>query len=122
MLTTKSIGDTAEKIAERYLQKQGLKTIERNFRCRSGEIDLIMQDKDTLVFVEVRYRSNANFGGPLSSIDKKKCTRLVATVQTYLQKYPRLQNTHQRLDVIGISGKDKKDYSIEWLKNAIEEY
>lgn len=113
-------GTKAEGIAEQYLRQQGLSTVARNFRCRLGELDLIMQDGDALIFVEVRLRRNKHFGGPMASINSTKQRKLIAAAQTYLQKHPQLQNRDQRFDVVGITGELNNNYSIEWLQNAIE--
>ncbi len=77
-------GAQAELAASRYLQKHGLQLIAQNYRCRFGEIDLIMQDGETLVFAEVRLRNNKNFGGAASSIDTRKQRKLICTAQHYL--------------------------------------
>ncbi len=77
-------GAAAENLAERFLCAQGLELVERNFRCRGGEIDLILTDGDTMVFVEVRLRSSERFGGAAASIDAKKVARLRLAAQYYL--------------------------------------
>ena len=122
MSNTIVIGEHAEKLAEGFLHKKGLTTLTRNFRCRFGEIDLVMQDGETIVFVEVRFRSNNKFGGPLASITDAKRKRLLTTTQFYLQKNSRLLNRNQRFDVIGIVGQADRATKIEWIKNAIEAY
>ena len=108
-------GSEAETLARRYLEQHGLHTVEQNVHSRFGEIDLIMREETTLLFVEVRYRSSQQFGGAVASIDRKKQQRLIATAQHYLQRNP-----HQgpcRFDVIAISD---APITIEWLKNAFE--
>ena len=123
MTNSKAIGNKAERIAEKYLHEQGLKTLARNFTCRLGELDLIMKDGNDLVFVEVRYRYSASHGGPFESIDIRKCRKLRAAAETYLQKHPKLRNTSQRFDVIGIVGNiEENNHSLNWLQNAITEY
>ena len=77
--TSHNIGQHAENACCKYLQKQGLKLLSRNYRGKRGEIDIIMQDKDSLVFVEVRYRKNNLFGGALASITPKKQKQHSAT-------------------------------------------
>lgn len=120
MGTSNSIGSQAERIAESHLLQNGLKTLARNFSCRLGELDLIMQDGDDIVFVEVRYRSSDRFGGPIASVDFKKQKKLWAAAETYLQKNPKLRKCNQRFDVIGVAGNmDNSKHSIEWLQNAI---
>jgi len=105
-------GDWAENLALDYLTQAGLKLVERNYRCKQGEIDLVMQDGKDLVFVEVRYRNTQKFGGALSSVDWRKQKKIISTASQYLQT---LRNTPPcRFDVIAIQDMQK----IEWLKNA----
>ena len=105
-------GEAAEEVAQQYLKSQGLILLERNYHSRFGEIDLIMQDANTLVFVEVRYRKNTHYGGAASSISYQKQQRIRKTAMTYLQKngcnYP------ARFDVIAIEG----DMKVSWIKQA----
>ena len=77
-------GDHAERIAAAYLQDQGLALIESRYRCRWGEIDLILRDRDTLVFAEVRLRRSKTFGGAAYSVDRRKQERIIATASHYL--------------------------------------
>lgn len=102
-----------EQTALRYLKRQGLAFIEANFTCKGGEIDLIMRDGDTLVFVEVRQRADSKHGGAAASITPAKIRRLVRAAQVYLLRFPRLPPC--RFDVIAIDGDN-----LEWLRNAIE--
>jgi putative endonuclease len=97
-----------------YLQRQGLKLIDRNYHCRMGEIDLIMDHDNTLVFVEVRYRKNNLFGGALESVTYKKQQKLQKTALHFLQHY---QDRNARFDVIAITGEHKQQ-SFEWIQNA----
>lgn len=106
-------GDAAESSALEYLQKQGLTLVERNFRCKGGEIDLIMQDRDVLVFVEVRKRADLRYGGAAASITARKQARLSIAAQTFLQRYRAPPPC--RFDVIAIDAD-----ALNWLKNAIE--
>src|SRR6476469_11261918 len=102
-------GDAGEDAALRYLQAQGLLPVERNFRCKGGEIDLIMRDGDTLVFVEVRYRADRRHGGAAASITAAKQARLWVAAQLFLRRYritPRC-----RMDVVAIDGEE-----MTWLK------
>lgn len=108
-------GKQAEDTACEYLIKQGLTLIEKNFHCRYGEVDLIMNDKKTLVFVEVRYRKNNDYGGAKESVTHKKQQKLHTTASLYMQK-----NNHDRqarFDVIAITGSSKK-HNLEWIQNA----
>ena len=106
-------GVQAEQQAARYLQGQGLKPVVQNYRGRFGEIDLIMQDGATLVFVEVRLRRNADFGGAAASIDTRKQQRIVRTAQQYLAGLAHIPPC--RFDAVLID-----DHGMQWLKNAFE--
>jgi putative endonuclease len=105
-------GQQGEDAALVHLTRQGLKLVERNFRCAGGELDLIMRDGDCLVFVEVRRRRSKAFGGAAASITPTKQRRLVHAAQTFLLRYPRLPPC--RFDVIAIDAGE-----IEWLKNVM---
>lgn len=107
------IGQSGEDDALAYLQRQGLKLIERNFLCKGGEIDLVMQDKNVLVFVEVRKRSAGDYGGAAASITPAKQRRLIIAAQQYLQRYK--MPPACRFDVIAIDAA-----GTAWLKNAID--
>lgn len=106
-------GDAAEDDALDYLRKQGLMLVERNFRCRGGEIDLILQDGNVLVFVEVRKRADRRYGGAAASVTGRKQGRLVIAAQTFLQRYRTPPAC--RFDVVAMDGD-----TLNWLKNAIE--
>lgn len=108
-------GLQAEQQAAEYLLKQGLKLIAQNYRSRFGEIDLIMQDVEVLVFIEVRLRRNADFGGAASSIDMRKQQRIIHTAQQYLGNLQRIPPC--RFDAVLIDTEGRK---LEWLKNAFE--
>ena len=107
------LGAQAEAAAAQYLQQQGLRIVARNWRCRQGELDLIAREGDTLVFVEVRQRASAGFGGAAASISARKCSKLLAAAQTYLQTLPSIPPC--RFDAICIDGP-----RMEWLKNCID--
>jgi len=105
------IGRKHEDIALRYLEEKGLTLRSRNYHWRQGEIDLIMQDGKVIVFVEVRFRRSARFGGAGASIDIRKQHRLLMTAERYLQS---LKAEHAaRMDVITVDGDN-----INWIKNA----
>lgn len=106
-------GFSAEGAACRHLERQGLSLRERNFLARRGEIDLIMQDGDTLVFVEVRYRASDSHGSALESIGPSKQRRLIHAARYYLQR-SRL-DCPCRFDVVAITGE-----TIEWISNAFD--
>lgn len=96
-----------------YLKRHRLKLVERNFSCKGGEIDLVMRDGATLVFVEVRQRTGSGQGGAAASITPAKIRRLVHAAQTFLLRLPITPPC--RFDVIAVDG-DR----IEWLRNVIE--
>ena len=110
------LGQSAESRAEAFLKSQGLKPVARNWRCRFGEIDLVMRDKDTLVFVEVRMRSRDDFGGAAASVTPAKQRRLIAAARLYLSSLPTLPPC--RFDVVALSGK-KADP--EWMRSAFDD-
>lgn len=107
-----TIGAAKEELAYRYLKAQGLHLIARNVHYSCGEIDLIMQDANCLVFVEVRYRRNIDFGTPAETINWHKQQRLRTTADQYLHHHP--TPLACRFDVIAITG----NHALEWLQNA----
>ncbi|ABE50550.1 YraN family protein [Methylobacillus flagellatus] len=109
----KQLGDDAEALAERYLIKQGLVVIARNYRCRFGEIDLVMKQGATIVFVEVRMRSHATFGGAAASIHAAKRQKLILTAEHFLQRHG---SAPCRFDAILLSKRDAD--GIEWIQDA----
>ncbi|HYA19368.1 MAG TPA: YraN family protein [Burkholderiales bacterium] len=110
-------GLAAERVAATFLQNQGLKLLETNYRCRFGEIDLVLRDGDTLVFAEVRLRTDANFGGAAASITAKKREKLLKAARHYLAS--RRGTAPCRFDAVLLSGMRRRD--IEWIKSAFEE-
>jgi len=107
-------GQAGEDRALEYLSGCGLTLVERNFRCKVGEIDLVMNDQGCLVFVEVRRRGRDDFGGAIASVTPGKQRRMVRAAQFYLQRYRRYPPC--RFDVVAIDG----DH-LNWLRNAIVE-
>lgn len=117
-VTTKHQGDFFEQAALDYLLEQKLNLIERNFRSKSGEIDLIMQEHEFLVFVEVKYRKSSAFGEPFEMVSPSKQQKICKTAQIYLQKHGLNEyNTFCRFDVVSIKG-PAASTEITWLKNA----
>jgi len=115
---TRQTGQFSESIAATYLLKNGLKEVTRNFNCKMGEIDLIMLDQQTLVFVEVKYRKNATFGGAMAAISPSKQIKLQKSANFYLQKQQlNAYNTPCRFDVVALEG-NLTQPEITWLKNA----
>lgn len=117
--TANQSGKHAEEIAATYLANQGITILDKNFRCRFGEIDLIGLDKQCLVFIEVRYRKNEKHMAVIETIDKHKCRKLVITSEYYLNKHPIYRKSACRYDFIGITGELEMP-GIEWIKNAFQ--
>jgi putative endonuclease len=118
MTTPVSKGVITELFAEQYLTQQGLVPVTKNFRCRLGEIDLIMRDGNTYVFIEVKFRKNSVFGGAISAISANKMNKIKHTATFYLHQAGLNEyNTACRIDVIALEGNINKP-SINWLKNA----
>ena len=117
MAYQQSRGQDAENCACTYLEQQGLHLLTRNYRSRQGEIDLIMQDRDSLVFVEVRYRHRQDFGSGAESVDLRKQSKLIACAQHYVQAHPRTADQPCRFDVISIDSQGDNG-QVQWIKNA----
>ncbi len=113
-------GRRAEQDACDYLERQGLRLVERNYACACGEIDLIMLDRNTLVFVEVRYRRSHRYGSGAESVDWRKQGKLSATAAHYLQGHPRAARRPCRFDVIALTGQDNGHVHIDWISNAFQ--
>ena len=114
-------GEAWEALAERHLCERGLSTLARNFHCRLGEIDLIMRDGETIVFVEVRYRRNNHFGSAIESVTHNKQLKICRTAGIFLSRRPALASLPCRFDVVGISGAPDNT-SLEWICAAFEGY
>ena len=115
-------GENAEQRARQYLQRRGLAFVEANYRCPPGEIDLVMSDGPTIVFVEVRYRRNQSYGGALESIDARKQRKLRSAAQHYLQRRHGKLEVPCRVDVVLVSGNiddANDDQNMEWIPNAL---
>ena len=110
-------GRECEKQARVYLESQGLTFLEQNYRSRYGEIDLIMQDQTTLVFVEVRYRDSNAFGSAAETVDIRKQNKLRTTAEYYLQQHQKYKMYPCRFDVVAASPDTSKN-NLNWLKNA----
>lgn len=111
-------GAQAEARAEAYLVAQGLVKHAKNYRCKLGEIDLIMQHKDTLVFVEVRLRTHQAFANAAESVTIHKQRKIIKTAQFYLQEHRLTDKANCRFDVIAFSDNDQP----EWIKDAFSVY
>ncbi len=112
-------GKQAEASACEYLQTRGLTLVERNYLCKRGEIDLIMQDKHTTIFVEVRYRRNDHFGSGAESVDWRKQAKLLATAEHYLQRHPEAAQNACRFDVVALTTENGQQI-IDWIIDAFQ--
>ena len=117
--TTTQRGRWAESLALEHLQENGLILLAQNYHARFGEIDLIMQDGDTTVFFEIRYRADNQYLHVLETIDAKKCSRIIKTSMHYLQKHRDAFNKTCRFDVMIIYGPSENP-GIRWIKNAFQ--
>ena len=112
-------GAEAERWALLWLRRRGLHPLATNYRCRGGEIDLVMRDRETLVFVEVRFRSSDAFGSGAETVGRTKQQRIVRAASRYLQRHPRWADRLCRFDVISMSG-DTGHPQVEWIRDAFE--
>ncbi|MDD0845470.1 YraN family protein [Pseudomonas sp. Gutcm_11s] len=117
MKSTQDSGRSAEALARDHLQQQGLRLLAQNWSCRGGELDLVMLDGDTVVFVEVRYRKHAAWGGALESVDGRKRQRLILAAELFLQRENRWGKQPCRFDVVAIGPGSS---GLNWLRNAFE--
>lgn len=117
------IGSSAESAAEKYLKQQGLAPVTRNFRSQRGEIDLIMEDRDVLVFVEVRYRKQHRFGSGAESVTYHKQQKLILAAHYFLTQHKKYRNRNCRFDVLSITTDPQPEghqLQFNWIKNAFE--
>ncbi|GAB4169462.1 MAG: YraN family protein [Wenzhouxiangellaceae bacterium] len=110
-------GDRAERQAEDWLRRRGLRLVERNWSCRFGELDLVMHDDDSVVFVEVRLRTADGFGGGVASVDHHKQQRLLRAAASWLAQHPDWQAWPCRFDVVAFDGESGEPV---WIRGAFE--
>lgn len=118
-MTSRARGLAAERQARHWLEQRGLRHIESNYHCAMGEIDLVMRDRDTLVFVEVRYRRNAAFGGAAVSVTAPKQRKLKRAVEHYLVARAVSARRPCRIDVLALQAADDAECTVEWIQNAV---
>jgi|SRR5690349_5734913 putative endonuclease len=116
VLDRRARGARYEDVALAHLERAGLALIARNYHCRYGEIDLVMRDRDIVVFVEVRYRSASRFGDGVDSVGAAKRAKLVRAAGAFLAAHPRLAGAACRFDVLAIDDAG----TIDWRQNAFE--
>lgn len=112
--TTRAVGRRAENKALRFLSARGLHLIERNFNTRHGELDLILLDRETIVFVEVRTRGRTAFSSAVQSVDGKKQRKLMLAASLWLARHPQYSQRTCRFDVLGIDASGQPD----WCRDA----
>ena len=117
--TTTSIGRRGEDAALRHLEAAGLVLLERNYRCRGGEIDLVMREGETLVLVEVRLRSSDEFGGAAASVDRGKQRRVAQAAKHLMLMRPQYRRMPARFDVVAIErGEAGGAQDLRWIRDA----
>ncbi len=112
-------GAAGEQLARAWLEGRGLQTITANFRCRTGELDLVMLDAECIVIVEVRYRASASHGGPLHSINLRKRQRILRATRRFVQLHPWCRNHPLRFDVLALTG-DLQAPDVCWQQRAFD--
>lgn len=119
-VTPRLSGEAVENAAREWLQQRGLRYVRRNYRCKMGEIDLVMMDREVLVFVEVRFRRHQHFGGGAASVDRKKQQKLLRTAQHYLATHRSHGQLPCRFDVLAATLRACSGEAMEWqwIKNA----
>lgn len=110
-------GVVAEEVAARYLERAGLVLLARNYRTPFGEIDLVMQQQRTIVFIEVRFRTNSNYGAAAETVDTRKQARLRATAEHYLQHDKQASKRPCRFDIVAVTPAHDGN-RVEWLRDA----
>src|SRR4026207_31268 len=112
------LGKEGERVAERYLQNKGYRLVERNYRCKTGELDLIVLDRRVVVFVEVKTRTGRGFGSPLEAVEFRKQRKIIQAAQFFLAEKG-LQQRDARFDVVGVSWAGREPI-VEHVENAFE--
>jgi putative endonuclease len=112
------LGQQGEKLAEQYLKRKGYKLVQRNYRCLSGEVDLIVLDRRVIVFVEVKTRTDDRFGTPFEAVEMRKQQKMIRAAQFFLHEKG-LHQREARFDVVGISWPAGEPV-VEHIENAFE--
>jgi putative endonuclease len=112
------LGKEGERLAEQYLKKKGYKIVERNYRCRGAELDLIVLDRRVIVFVEVKTRTGHGFGSPFEAVEFRKQQKMIQAAQYFLNE-KKLHQRDARFDVVGISWPGGEPL-VEHIENAFE--
>lgn len=112
------LGNQAERQSEQLLLQAGMRLLARNYRCKMGELDLVMRHANTVVFVEVRYRRSNRWGDAVESIDWRKQRRVIAAAQHYLLTHPHLADHPCRFDVVTAHGNPADPGAYNWIREA----
>jgi putative endonuclease len=112
-----AVGGRAERLAQRFLERKGLRLVTANYRCRLGELDLVMTDGEQLVIVEVRYRARAAPVDPALTVTAIKRLRLLRATAHFLHTHPRFRHCGVRMDVVAITG-PVEAAELRWLPSA----
>lgn len=104
LVNHRAVGTEYETLACEYLTQQGYQILERNFRCRQGEIDIVAKDSKYLVFIEVKYRRSGQEGDPAEAVDARKQARILRTARYYMTRYHISEDTPCRFDVVAVLG------------------
>lgn len=113
-----ALGRRAEQLAALHLKGHGAEILLRNFRRRSGELDLVARWRDMLLIVEVRLRSRRDFGGSAASVDAAKQRKIIRTTRQLLQCHPSLARWPLRFDVIAVESDGQGEWQLEWIAHA----
>lgn len=111
-------GHWAEVSTLKFLEHRGLRLLEKNYRSRYGEIDLVMTERDILVFVEVRFRASGDYGGGIESVNKRKQRKLRNCAEHFLSRYPSYQDSDCRFDVVSVALDQWNQPQVEWITDA----
>jgi len=114
----KRVGNNAESQALQFLLGRGLKLLDRNYSCRSGEIDLVMRHEQALVFIEVRFRRSPDFGTASASVTRRKQVKIISTARHFLLHNPKLAALPCRFDVVGITLAAQNITRFNWIQDA----
>ena len=113
----RALGDRFESSVCKHLSQRGLKLLARNYQCKLGELDIVMLDHGTIVFIEVKYRRSHHFGFSAEQVTPGKQQKLVKAAKTFLAEHVQYQSLPARFDVVGVSGEPGRP-EINWIKGA----
>ncbi len=118
MNQNQSKGQHYECLAKNYLLESGLSLLKQNYRCRFGEIDLIMCDQEVLCFIEVKFRKNQAFGGAASAIPRQKQKKIVKSALVFISENRKLAQRSMRFDAFLVQQQENSDHSVNWIQSA----